>query len=166
MRKFILLLMVAVSMAAEGQVVFTKFKFSRDSPFGCCPGRKMTEAKFKITGEKDVRQIMVEYSGVDELGDAVCSDIVGGVNANVKHTKYYCFGVKGPFKVGKTYSRWASGTFWYSAKVTAFPSKVTVEYMDRSESDVILITKENISEYFPKIKWIDVDYEHGFQPDN
>ena len=33
-------------------------------------------------------------------------------------------------------------------------------------SDTILVTKDNIKTYFPCLKWIDVDYKSGFQPDN
>ena len=44
-------------------------------------------------------------------------------------------------------------------------SKQLRRYMDKT-SDTIRITKDNISTYFPKLKWIDVDYEHGFQPSN
>ena len=107
----------------------------------------------------------VLYSGVDQVNDAVCSNIVGAVNSNVKHTKYNYFIVTGPYEPGKSYSRWASGSFFYPTKVTAFPQEIVIDYMDKT-SDTICITKDNISTYFPKLKWIDVDYEHGFQPSN
>lgn len=166
-KMFLMAVMVLVALTtASGQVVFSKFVFKQDRPFGCCPGRKMTDAKFKVTGSKAIKSMKVSYAGVDQVGDAVCSDIVGAVNANVKHTKYNQFYVVGPFEPGGQYSRWASGSFTYPTKLTAFPSCITIDYMDRSESDTINITKENIGEYFPKIKWMDVDYEHGFQPSN
>ena len=161
----LLSLMLFMGMSANAQVVFSKFKFIKDSPFGAFPTRKATDAKFTVTGNKTIKTMKVRYSGVDQVNDAVCSDIVGAVNANVKHTKYNYFMVTGPYEPGKTYSRWASGSFFYPTKVTAFPQEIVLDYMDKT-SDTICITKDNISTYFPKLKWIDVDYEHGFQPSN
>lgn len=160
-----MVLMVLGCMSTDAQVVFTKFKFIKDSPFGAFPTRKATDAKFKVTGDKTIKTMKVLYSGVDQVNDAVCSNIVGAVNANIKHTKYNYFMVTGPFEPGKTYSKWASGSFFYPTKVTAFPQEILIDYMDKT-SDTIRINKENISSYFPSIKWIDVDYEHGFQPSN
>ena len=166
MKKYLLMaLMVLGCMSTDAQVVFTKFKFIKDSPFGAFPTRKATDAKFKVTGDKTIKTMKVLYSGVDQVNDAVCSNIVGAVNANIKHTKYNYFMVTGPFEPGKTYSKWASGSFFYPTKVTAFPQEILIDYMDKT-SDTIRINKENISSYFPSIKWIDVDYEHGFQPSN
>ncbi|MBQ3769099.1 MAG: hypothetical protein II866_08910 [Prevotella sp.] len=166
MKKILLVaLMVLGGMSANAQVVFTKFKFIKDSPFGAFPTRKATDAKFKVTGDKTIKTMKVLYSGVDQVNDAVCSNIVGAVNANVKHTKYNYFMVTGPFEPGKTYSKWASGSFFYPTKVTAFPQEIYIDYMDKT-SDTIQIVKDNISTFFPKIQWIDVDYEHGFQPSN
>ena len=165
MKNLLFIIACVFALSTQAQVQFTKFKFGKDSPFGCCPGRKMTDAKFNVTADKTIKRISVVYSGVDQVGDAVCSDIVGAVNAGVKHTKYLQLLLVGPFEPGKSYSKWASGTFWYGAKVTAFPQKIEIDYMDKT-SETIVITKENIGKYFPKIKWMDVDYDHGFQPDN
>ena len=166
MKKYLLMALMALGcMSTDAQVVFTKFKFIKDSPFGAFPTRKATDAKFKVTGDKTIKTMKVLYSGVDQVNDAVCSDIVGAVNANIKHTKYNYFMVTGPFEPGKTYSKWASGSFFYPTKVTAFPQEIFIDYMDKT-SDTIRINKENISSYFPSIKWIEVDYEHGFQPSN
>ena len=107
----------------------------------------------------------VHYSGVDQVNDAVCSNIVGGVNANVKHTKYNISMYTGPFEPSKQYSLWSPAAFYYPTKLTAFPQLIEIDYMDGS-SESITITKDNISTYFPKLSWIDVDYEHGFQPIN
>lgn len=166
MKKGLLIaIMVLGGMSVSAQVVFTKFKFIKDSPFGAFPTRKATDAKFKVTGSKTIKTMKVLYSGVDQVNDAVCSNIVGAVNANIKHTKYKYFIVTGPFESGKTYSKWASGSFFYPTQVTAFPQEIYIDYMDKT-SDTIRINRDNISTYFPKIQWIDVDYEHGFQPSN
>lgn len=166
MKKYLLMALMALGcMSTDAQVVFTKYKFIKDSPFGAFPTRKATDAKFKVTGDKTIKTMKVLYSGVDQVNDAVCSDIVGAVNANIKHTKYNYFMVTGPFEPGKTYSKWASGSFFYPTKVTAFPQEIFIDYMDKT-SDTIRINKDNISTYFPSIKWIEVDYEHGFQPSN
>lgn len=163
MKKILLLFMFVLGFLNAGaQVKFTKFKFNRDSPFGCCPGRKMTDTKFAITGDKTVKYIRVYYYGVNQVGDAVSSDIVGAVNANVKHTKNKILDLTGPFEPGEKYSRWASGTFWYSLKVTAFPYMLEVVYMD-GEKEIIDITEDNLKIYFPCIKkWINVNTKDGF----
>lgn len=166
MKKYLLMALMALGcISTDAQVVFTKFKFIKDSPFGAFPTRKATDAKFKVTGDKTIKTMKVLYSGVDQVNDAVCSNIVGAVNANIKHTKYNYFMVTGPFEPGKTYSKWASGSFFYPTKVTAFPQEILIDYMDKT-SDTVRINKDNISTYFPSIKWIEVDYEHGFQPSN
>ena len=70
-----------------GQVEFSKFTFKKDSPMGMYPTRKMTATKFKVTGDRALKYIHVFYYGVNQVNDAVSSDIYGGVNANVEHTK-------------------------------------------------------------------------------
>ena len=130
------------------------------------PGTEDDGHEVQGDGRQGYQVDEVLYSGVDQVGDAVCSDIVGAQNANVKHTKNYFFHVVGPFEPGKQYGRWASGSFTYPMKVTAFPREIYIDYMDRSPSDTIVITRDNIGQYFPKVAWMDVDYEHGFQPSN
>lgn len=162
MKKNILiaLLVAGISSSISGQVQFSKFKFKLDSPFGCCPTRKMTDSSFKITGNKQVKYIKVHYSGVNNVYDAVSSDIVGAVNANQEHTKYKIFMLTGPFEPKKKYSRYASASFYYPMKIVAFPSRIEIEYMDRT-SDDIKITKENIHTFFPNVEWMDVNYDDG-----
>ena len=100
-----ILFLLNISMLSYSQVSFSKFKFKKDSPFGCCPGRKMTDVKFKITSDKAIKYVRVYYYGVNQVGDAVSSDIVGAVNANVEHTKHRMIFFTGPFETNKTYSR-------------------------------------------------------------
>lgn len=65
----------------------------------------------------------------------------------------------------KSYKR-HFGIYHISGKrPTPFPRMVTIDYMGGG-SDTIRITRDNIKTYFPKTKWIDVDYKSGFQPDN
>ena len=156
----IALMLAAVCLPTDAQVVFYKFKFSKDSPFGVAPTRKGLDVKFKNTSGRTIKKVSILYSGVNDINEAVSSDIVGGVNANAKHTKYRLQTLTGPIESGKTPKTWLSAVFWSRQKVKAFPQKVTVVYMDNSE-DVIPITKENIKEVFPCLEWIDVDYEHG-----
>ena len=81
----------------------------------------MTDVKFKITSDKAIKYVRVYYYGVNQVGDAVSSDIVGAVNANVEHTKHrMIFFFTGPFETNKTYSRWASGTFYLSIRSYSF----------------------------------------------
>ena len=143
-----------------GQVEFSKFTFKKDSPMGMYPTRKMTATKFKVTGDRALKYIHVFYYGVNQVNDAVSSDIYGGVNANVEHTKYSMLNLTGPFEPGEKYSRFASGSFYYKMKVTAFPYRIELMYMDGGE-EVIDITKENLTKFFPCLKWIDVNVEDG-----
>ena len=164
-KQLLLLFTLLFCMNANAQLEFTKFKFTKDSPFGAFPTRKGLDVKFKNTSEKDIKKFTVHYSGVDQINEAVCSDIVGAVNANVKHTKYRSLMFTGPFKAGKAQSSWTSAVFYYKQKVTAFPRKVDIVYMDNTEESID-ITKDNIKQFFPCLEWIEVDYEHGFQPSN
>lgn len=161
--KYILLVLLLFTCSiANSQVSFSKFTFKKDSPFGCCPGRKMTDTKFKITSDKSIKYIRVYYYGINQVGDAVSSDIVGAVNANAKHTKIRILNLTGPYLPNKKYSRWASGSFIYPMKVTAFPFLIELIFMDGEEKS-IEITKENYKKFFPCIKeWIDVNVTDGY----
>ena len=166
MKKIIIATLMMMGCASvDAQMVFSKFKFTKDSPFGAFPTRKGLDVKFKNTSDKVIKKFSIHYSGVDQINEAVCSDIVGAVNANVKHTKYRILSFTGPFAVGKSQSSWTSAVFYYQLKVTAFPRKLDIVYMDNSEES-IEITKDNIKTFFPCLEWIDVDYKHGFQPSN
>lgn len=165
MKKLLCLaLFLSLMLPSEGwsQVSFSRFKFKKDSPFGCCPGRKMTDTRFEVTGDRAVKYIRVHYWGVNQVGDAVSSDIVGAVNANAEHTKNRILNLTGPFEPGERYSRWASATFIYPMKVTAFPYHVEILYMD-GDKESVPITRDNLDEYFPCIKeWIEVNVEDGY----
>lgn len=161
--KLLLSIIAALFLSAGScfcQVEFSKFKFKKDSPFGTFPTRKMTDTKFKITGDRALKYIRVHYYGVNQVNDAVSSDIYGAVNANKEHTKFRMIYFTGPFEPGENYSRWASGTFFYKMKVTAFPHTLELKYIDGEEVE-IKITKENLSKFFPCLKWIDVNLEDG-----
>ena len=90
---------------------------------------------------------------------------VGGVNANTKFSKYQLIQATGPFETKKSYKRHFGIYHISGKKPTPFPHMVTIDYMGGG-SDTIRITRDNIKTYFPKTKWIDVDYKSGFQPDN
>ncbi len=161
--KYILLVfLLSTYSIMNAQVSFSKFTFKKDSPFGCCPGRKMTDTKFKITSSRSIKYIRVYYYGINQVGDAVSSDIVGAVNANVKHTKIKILNLTGPYFPNKKYSRWASGTFIYPMKVTAFPFRIEIIFMN-GEEKIIEITEKNYKKYFPCIKeWINVNLTDGY----
>ena len=161
--KYRLLLVIFVffiNMVCYGQIKITKFKFTKDSPFGCCPTRKGTDIAFNVEGSKSIKYIKIRYSGVNQVNDAVSSDIVGAVNANQKHCKYRDVLLTGPFEFGKKYKRWLSASFYYPLKIIAFPLWIEITYMDK-EIDTINLTKQNISTYFPTLTCIDVNYNDG-----
>lgn len=155
------ILMIAMSIAdsANAQVVFSKFKFHVADINNFA--KLQLETKFKVTGEKGVKYVTVGWAAVNDVGDAICDDIVGGVNANVQHTKYHNIKHTGPYKQGKSYtSHFGIYYFFDRRKPTAFPYRLTIDYMGGGQ-EVIDITKENIGKYFPSVKWIDVDYKSG-----
>lgn len=137
------------STSSEAQVTFSKFVFKLDSPFGMAPTRKMTDTKFKVTGDKTIKKFYVSYVGVDQVGDAV--------TCTISRLKKKRLGFTGPFEPGKTYSPWASATFWYPMKLKAFPYLIEFEYMDGTKEN-IEIEKENINKYFTNITWQEVNY--------
>ena len=167
MNKILILILLCTFnfSVASSQVVIEKFKFFNYdlhdfTKFG-------TEAKVRFTCDKTVKYLEIHYSGVNNVGDAICSDIRGGVNANAKHTKYIIGQATGPFAPGtkKTFN-WMPSFYYVSRKISAFPRMIVLTYTGEAKKDTIHITKENFSQYFPKNKWIDVDYESGFQPSN
>ena len=81
--------------SSEAQVAFSKFVFKLDSPFGMAPTRKMTDTKFKVTGDKTIKKFYVSYVGVDQVGDAV--------TCTISRLKKKRLGFTGPFEPGKTY---------------------------------------------------------------
>lgn len=154
---------IAMSMSACAQVQFSKFKFYVANIYDF--SHLQLETKFKVTSEKNLKYVHVYFTPVNEVGDAIVTDIRGGVNANAKHTKYKHIYATGPFESKKSYTKHFDPYYISGKKPTPFPYKVIVDYMGGG-SDTICITKENIKTYFPCTKWLDVDYKSGFQPDN
>lgn len=160
----VLMTLFLFGITCDAQVVFSKFKFSKDSPFGAFPGRKMTDTKFKVSSENAIKYVRVYYYAVNAVGDAVSSELVGGPHklSNKKYVKALMINSMGPFEPGEKYSRWASGTITYPQKITAFPCLIELIYMN-GEREEIEISEQNLKEYFPCIKkWIDVNLEDGF----
>ena len=112
-----------------------------------------------------MKYVNVLFCPVNKVGDAICDDIIGGVNANTKFSKYQLIQATGLFETKKSYKRHFGIYHISGKKPTPFPHMVTIDYMGGG-SDTIRITRDNIKTYFPKTKWIDVDYKSGFQPDN
>ena len=156
----VITLFLLASMTCFSQVSFSKFKFIKDSPFGCCPGRKATDVKFKVTGDKEVKYVRVLYVGVNQVGDAVSGQVAGAVNAGKEPLKHRYLDLTGPFSPGENYSRWASNSFLYPQKVTAFPLQIDIIYRNGTK-EMVVITKENIKVFFPSVKWMEVNMEGG-----
>lgn len=165
MKKIMMLAIMAITigMRANAQVQFSKFKFYVADIMDF--SHLQLETKFKVTTEKNLKYVHVHFTLVNSVGDAIVDQIRGGVNANVKHTKYHHIYATGPFELKKSYTRHFGPYYIGGKKPTPFPYKVVVDYMGGG-SDTIRITRDNIKTYFPKTKWIDVDYKSGFQPDN
>lgn len=159
MKKFFTIaIMMMVFMSSSAQVEFTKFKLSVANLYNF--SQKMLDLSFKVTSDKNLKYVKVTWSGVNEVGDAIVSEVVGGVNANTKHTKFKIVECTGPFESKKKYTRHASPYYYKQKNVVPFPVNVVIDYMGGG-SDTINITKDNIKTYFPSVKWIDVDYKSG-----
>ncbi len=154
---------VAFSVSVNAQVQFSKFKFYVADIMDF--SHLQLETRFKVTSEKKLKYVHVYFTPVNSVGDAIVDEIRGAVNANVEHTKYHHIYATGPFESNKSYTKHFDPYYFNGKKPTPFPYKVVVDYMGGG-SDTILITEENLKTYFPSLKWIDVDYKSGFQPDN
>ncbi len=156
-----LLIAVFISMftvASFSQVQFSKFKLSKDEPFGNYPGRKMLDTKFKVTSDKDLKYVKIDYYIVNGVGD-----VISGVDRGIKSDseefiKPNLMECTGPFKSGKSYGQWISGVVQLQRKdLKAFPHQLRIIYMGSNDVVKISITKENIKEYFPNLEWMDVN---------
>lgn len=164
MKKVLLAVMAfAMTMSANAQVQFSKFKFYVADIMDF--SHLQLETKFKVTSERNLKYVHVYFTPVNNVGDAIVTEIRGAVNANTTHTKYKHIYATGPFESKKSYTKHFDPYYISGKKPTPFPYKVVVDYMGGG-SDTISITKDNLKTYFPSLKWIDVDYKSGFQPDN
>ena len=158
MKKYIIstLLMAMCYLSATAQVEFSKFKLSKDEPFGAFPGRKMLNTKFKVTAEHDLKYVLVDYYIINAVGDVI-SGMTSGIKVDtLEFIKPKTMECTGPFSAGKSYSPWVSGVVTYPRKdITAFPFQLQIMYMGTEEWIKIPITKENLSTYFPSLQWIE-----------
>ncbi len=158
MKKLIIsfLLMAIAVTSASAQVEFSKFKLTTDNPFGAFPGRKMLNTKFKVTADRDLKYVLVDFYIVNAVGDVV-SGLHSGIKSDdqefVKPKRMEC---TGPFEKGKSFSPWLSGVVTGN-NYTAFPFQIQVMYMGTDEWIEIPITKDNISKYFPKVPWMEIN---------
>ena len=161
MKKYFVMtmLMVMGAVCADAQVVFSKIKFhvAVITDFT----QQQLETKFKVTSERPIKYVTVGWAAVNEVGDAISDDVVGGVNANVEPTKYHNIIHTGPFKKGQSKTSHFGIYHFHSGKRhKVMPYRLTIEYMGGGK-EVIDITKDNIKTFFPCVKWIDVDYKSG-----
>ena len=157
-KQLLFILILTMPLLASAQVEFSKFKLSRDEPFGAFPGRKMLDTKFKVTADRDLKYVLVDYYIVNAVGDVI-SGVTRGIKSEdqefVKPKRMEC---TGPYQTGKTFSPWVSGVITYPRKdITAFPYQLQVMYMGEDDWIIIPITKENIGIYFPKLSWMDIN---------
>ena len=153
---FSVLLMALCCLSATAQVEFSKFKLSKDEPFGAFPGRKMLNTKFKVTADHDLKYVLVDYYIINAVGDVI-SGMTSGIKVDtLEFIKPKTMECTGPFTAGKSYSPWVSGVVTYPRKdITAFPFQLQIMYMGTEEWIKIPITKENLSTYFPSLQWIE-----------
>lgn len=146
----------AFPQSAYAQVEFSKFKLSKDEPFGAFPGRKMLNTKFKVTADRDLKYILVDYYIVNAVGDVISGYTQAIKNDTTEFIKPKRMECTGPFTAGKSYSPWVSGVITNPSKdLTAFPFQIQVMYMGTDEWITVPITKDNLSTYFPSLKWLE-----------
>ncbi len=159
------LLLLGTFLSTDAQVVFKKFKFIKDQPTfpTKAQGRRALDLTFYLEEGRQLKYVKIVYAGVNQVGDAICSDIYGAVNANTPFTLYKSLEIMGPFGYGKKKNgTWHRACFYSKLKdITAFPVRLELTYTDQKEPVVIPITKENIGQFFPTVPWMEVDYEHN-----
>lgn len=145
-----------IASLSFGQVKFSKFKLSKDSPLGCCPGRKMLDFKFTNTGDKSLKYVNIHYYIVNGVGDVISGAKAATLKVGEEEVvKPRIAQNTGPFEIGKSYSRWIGGLLYADKKTTVIPHQLEIVYMGENDPVFITITKENIATYFPSVKWID-----------
>ena len=102
--------------SAYAQVEFSKFKLSKDEPFGAFPGRKMLNTKFKVTADRDLKYILVDYYIVNAVGDVISGYTQAIKNDTTEFIKPKRMECTGPFSAGKSYSPWVSGVITNPSK--------------------------------------------------
>lgn len=157
MKKILCLLLLGLCFTgAFGQVVVSKFKLTRDEPFGNFPGRKGLSIEFKNESDKDFKYFKVHYYIVNRVGDVISGVERGITEEGKEYIKAKVVNCTGPFKIGKKQKMWSSGVVTSVMKdIVAFPHQIEIIYMGSNESVFIDITKENLNKYFPKLEWID-----------
>ena len=155
---FLVMTVFLISLSAMSQVEFSRFKLNKDDPMGMYPGRKMLDTKIKVVGDNGLKYVFVDYYIVNVFGDVISGVTSGIKSENEEFIKPKTIECTGPFEAGKSYNVVVRGLITTKLKdVSAFPYQIQIMYMGTNEWIKIPITKENISTFFPKLKWIDVN---------
>lgn len=116
----------------------------------------MLNTKFKVTADRDLKYLLVDYYIVNAVGDVISGVTKGFKNDTLEYIKPKRMECTGPLKAGKSFSPWVSGVVTDPNKdITAFPFQIQVMYMGTEEWIIIPITKENLATYFPCLQWIE-----------
>lgn len=155
-RFFVSFFLCICALSAMSQVQFSKFKFIKDEPFGAFKGRKAITCKFKNISNKQLKYVKVWYYAVNAVGDVVSGRDRGFMYLGKEYIKPKRLDMTGPFEANKSYGRYAGAIITATDKNTrAVPFALTIVYMGSDEEIDILITEDNIKEYFPKLQWVD-----------
>lgn len=156
MKKLLFLMAMILPSISFGQVLVSKFKLSRDEPFGAFPGRKALTTHFKNVSDKELKYFNIHYYVVNRVGDVISGVERGVTEEGKEFIKAKVVYSVGPFAVGKKQKLWASGVITSSMKdIVAVPHQLEIVYMGSNESIFINITKDNIKEFFPNNEWIE-----------
>lgn len=150
MKKILTIAIIMMACAnASAQVVFNKWKVKH----GMFTSYYILEVQYTVTSEKPIKYMTYGHYSVNEVGDAVMSQRkvldptpVGYYQSLVKAT--------GPFEKGKKYKRYHDPAAITPVKIAMMPSVLKFEYMDGTEEE-IEITKDNVTQFFPTVKWQD-----------
>ena len=157
MKKFLMMMTLAMfTICASGQVVVSKFKLTKDEPFGNFPGRKGLTVNFKNVSDKDFKYFKVHYYIVNRVVDVISGVERGITEEGKEYIKAKLISCTGPFPAGKNQKTWASAVVTSSMKdIVAFPHQIEIIYMGSNESVFIDITKDNLKQFFPGLEWIE-----------
>ncbi len=149
MKRFLALLIVLnVCIVTFGQEVsFSKFELRPFNSLIPSDGWNL-RFNFKNTSNKTINYLQVSYLAVNKVGDAESDKI--------RNVKKFIAMATGPFTPGEKKNLVVENAVWHVNKQTAYPYQINITFSDGTKQE-ILITNDNITNYFPCLTPISVN---------
>lgn len=157
MKKLICLFIVCLfAVEAFSQIEVSKFKLYKNEPLGMNRGNKGIELKFTNTSGKSLKYVNIHYYIINKVGDVISGNDYGIQEDGKEYIKANILSCTGPFEDTRSYKRVSGNVLNTLQKdIIAFPYQIEYIFMGSNQSHYILITKDNLNKFFPKIEWVD-----------